>query len=153
MKYLIIIMLLVSSCGIRKVATTKTTTETKTEAVSQAVTDTQKIEVAKQIDQISDTSKIVAENKTIVEFFTDSGKVYKRITSFTKKQKHNYILTNKVKIDSTFQTTHSELKDSTVVTQKTTTKNKVTEAKRFPIGIAIALVALCALMVWIYTRK
>lgn len=164
-KLAIILLAVLSACSTRKVTTNKTITESKETAVQVAKIDSTTVNVvkkeveAKEANRLIDTGKMVAENKTVIEFFSTDGKLTKRITSNSKKAKSNYIAVTKTKevkskeTDSTFLTLHSELKDSTVVEVKKVEKVKQSEAKRanfLMFGIVLCFAAWAA---WFLLRK
>jgi hypothetical protein len=77
-----------------------------------------------------DTSKIVSENKTIIEVFNSDGSLAERITSISKSIESNYKRIDIVKKDST---SSAQIKTSKEVLQsdsKVTKKTKETSANR-----------------------
>ena len=161
-KYLIILFAILSSCGVRKVQNNKTFTEVKETSVQTLKTDSTSIKVnktdieEKKVENNVDTSKISEENKTVVEFFSEDGKLIKRITSNKKKSKQNYISVIKEKksksstIDSLFLTMHSELKDSSVLDIKKV--EKIKETTSYKPNFAIFGLMLILLGLYLYWK-
>jgi cobalamin biosynthesis Mg chelatase CobN len=88
-----------------------------------------------QINSVSaiaslDTSKVVSENKTVIEVFNSDGSLSQRITSISKSIESNYKRIDLVKKDSTAS---AQIKTSKEVLQsdsKVTNKTKETSASR-----------------------
>lgn len=162
MKYIAIILLaILSGCGVRKVQTNKSITEIKETSVHAVKTDSTAVNVVKQevkekeTEHFVDTTKKISENKTVIEFFGADGKLTKRITSSTNKQiktslfSQKSINKQKTVVDSSYFTAHSEIKDSTVVDTKKVEKVKQSEAKRpnfLIFGIVLCFVGWAAYM-------
>lgn len=148
-----LVLTILSSCGVRKVAINKSITEIKETAVQTLKQSDTATVISKQVDNIIDTSKIINENKTVIELFNDSGKLVQRVTSYSKEQKHNYIAKYIAKTDSTFLSAHSELKDSSVVSIKKIDKVKQSEAYRPNFLIFGLLLVVVGISLYYFTRK
>lgn len=138
----ILLLAVLSACGVRKVQTNKSTTETKETSVQATKIDSTATNVVKkeveekQTDHFVDTTKKIIENKTVIEFFDTAGNLTKRITSNTNKQVKNFLLQQKSTnkrinvVDSSYLNVKSDLKDSSVVSVKKVEKVKQSEAYR-----------------------
>ena len=127
---LLISLLILSACSTRMVATDKSIEQTK------IVQHSESNEAAStQINSVSaiaslDTSKVVSENKTVIEVFNSDGSLSQRITSISKSIESNYKRIDLVKKDSTAS---AQIKTSKEVLQsdsKVTNKTKETSASR-----------------------
>jgi hypothetical protein len=147
------LLAILSGCGARKVQTNKSTTEVKETSVEAAKIDSTATNVVKKdieenkTDHLLDTGKKVIENKTVIEFFSEDGKLTKRITSNTNKQIKNYLSQQKSAnkkinvVDSSYLNVTSASKDSSVVDIKKVEKVKQSEAKRY--NMLIFGIVLC----------
>jgi hypothetical protein len=161
----LLLLAILSACGVRKVQTNKSTTEIKETSVETIKIDSTATKVVKKdveekkTDHLLDTGKKVIENKTVIEFFSEDGKLTKRITSNTNKQVQNYLLqqksTNKKKnvVDSSYLNVLSASKDSSVVSVKKVEKVKQSEAKRPSFLIFGALLCAIVLLYLYFKRK
>ena len=137
------LLTILSGCNIRKVQTNKSTTEVKETSVQATKIDSTATKVfkkdieEKKTDRLLDTGKTITDNKTVIEFFNEDGKLTKRITSNTNKQVKNYLLSQKSTnkkinvVDSAYLNVLSASKDSSVVSVKKVEKVKHIEAKRY----------------------
>jgi hypothetical protein len=155
---------ILSACNVRKVQTNKSITEVKETSVQATKIDSTATNVVKKdieekkTDHLLDTGKTITDNKTVIEFFSEDGKLTKRITSNTNKQIKNYLLSQKSAnkkinlVDSSYLNVLSASKDSSVVSVKKVEKVKHVEAKRPNFLIFGAL--LCAIvLVYLYIRR
>jgi len=93
-----------------------------------------------------DTSRIVTENRTVVEFLNDSGKVVKRIFSYEiKSEKKAISETTQIK----------EVKKSEVKVKDKVKVSKVDKAKdkSSMLSIGFVLVALACAWIWFTYKK
>ena len=123
-------LLILSACGTRKVSTDKSIEQTKIVQQSEASEAT-----STQINSVSiiaslDTSKIVSENKTVIEVFNSDGSLAERITSISKSIESNYKRIDLVKKDSTASAQIKTSKELLKVDSKVTKKTKETSANR-----------------------
>jgi hypothetical protein len=123
-------LLILTACSTRKVATDKSIEQTKIVRQSEANEAT-----STQINSVSviaslDTSKVVSENKTIIEVFNSDGSLAERITSISKSIESNYKRIDLVKKDSTASTQIKTSKETLQVDSKATKKTKETSANR-----------------------
>ena len=137
------LLTILSACNVRKVQTNKSTTEVKETSVEATKIDSTATNVVKKdieekkTDRLLDTGKTITDNKTVIEFFSEDGKLTKRITSNTNKQVQNYLLSQKSTnkkinvIDSAYLNVLSASKDSSAVSVNKVEKVKHTEAKRY----------------------
>jgi hypothetical protein len=138
-------LLILTACGTRKVSTDKSIEQTKIvqqiEANEATSTQSNSVSVIASLD----TSKVVSENKTIIEVFNSDGSLAERITSFSKTIESNYKRIDLVKKDSTAS---AQIKTSKEVLQsdsKVTKKTKETSAQRLGFawfGLALILVVV-----------
>jgi len=138
-------LLILTACGTRKVSTDKSIEQTKIvqqiEANEATSTQSNSVSVIASLD----TSKVVSENKTIIEVFNSDGSLAERITSFSKTIESNYKRIDLVKKDSIAS---SQIKTSKEVLQsdsKVTKKTKETSAHRLGFawfGLALILVVV-----------
>lgn len=160
-----LVVMLLSSCGIRKVQTNKSTTKTDSVAVSTTKTDSVAVNTATkqseyiQTEHLVDTSKTIAQNQTVIEFFNPDGKLIKRITSNTKKQKNKAKFNFKVEKqkvlaqNSSVTKTQKQTTDSVALKKTTQTKTKQSTAKRPNFLVFGFLIAAIAIMVILYNKK
>ena len=123
-------LLILSACGTRKVSTDKSIEQTKIFQQSEANEAT-----STQINSVSvianlDTSKVVSENKTVIEVFNSDGSLAERITSISKSIESNYKRIDLVKKDSTASAQIKTSKELLKVDSKVTKKTKETSANR-----------------------
>jgi hypothetical protein len=156
------LLTILSACNVRKVQTNKSTTDIKETSVQVRKIDSTDTKVVKkdieekQTNHFVDTTKKVIENKTVIEFFSEDGKLTKRITSNTNKQVQNYLLSQKSKnkkinvVDSSYLNVLSVSKDSSVVDIKKVEKVKHIEAKRY--NMLMFGIVLCVAM-YLYIRR
>jgi hypothetical protein len=155
---------ILSGCGVRKVQTNKSTTEIKETSVQAIKIDSTATNVVKkdveekQTDNIVDTTKKVIENKTVIEFFNEDGKLTKRITSNTNKQVQNYLYSQKSTnkkinvVDSSYLNVLKDLKDSSVVSVKKVEKVKHIEAKRYNM-LMFGIVLCVGVAMYLYVQR
>jgi hypothetical protein len=138
-------LLILSACGTRKVKTDKSIEQTKIVQHIEANEATEVKSVSNTVSNSLDTSKVVSENKTIIEVFNSDGSLAERITSFSKTIESNYKRIDLVKKDSTAS---AQIKTSKEVLQsdsKVTKKTKETSAQRLGFawfGLALILVVV-----------
>jgi cobalamin biosynthesis Mg chelatase CobN len=123
-------LLILTACGTRKVATDKSIEQTKIVKQSEDNEAT-----STQINSVSvianlDTSKVVSENKTIIEVFNSDGSLSQRITSISKSIESNYKRIDIVKKDSTASMQIKTSKEVLQSDSKVTKKTKETSANR-----------------------
>jgi uncharacterized lipoprotein YmbA len=123
-------LLILTACSTRKVKTDKSIEQTKIVQQSEANEAT-----STQINSVSviaslDTSKVVSENKTVIEVFNSDGTLAERITSISKSIESNYKRIDLVKKDSTASTQIKTSKETLQVDNKVTKKTKETSANR-----------------------
>jgi hypothetical protein len=159
-----LVLTILSGCGVRKVQTNKSTTEIKETSVQAAKIDSTATNVVKkdfeekQTEHFVDTTKKVVENITVIEFFSEDGKLTKRITSNTNKQVQNYLsqqksTNKKIKVvDSSYLNVKSELKDSSVVDIKKVEKVKHIEAKRYNM-LMFGIVLCLGVAMYLYVQR
>jgi uncharacterized membrane protein len=123
-------LLILTACGTRKVATDKSIEQTKIVKQSEASEATEVKSVSNTVSNSLDTSKIVSENKTIIEVFNSDGTLAERITSISKSIESNYKRIDIVKKDSTASTQIKTSKEVLQSESKVTKKTKETSANR-----------------------
>jgi hypothetical protein len=155
---------ILSGCGVRKVQTNKSTTEIKETSVQAIKIDSTATNVVKkdveekQTEHFVDTTKKVIENKTVIEFFNEDGKLTKRITSNTNKQVQNYLSQQKSTnkkinvVDSSYLNVTSASKDSSVVNIKKVEKVKHIEAKRYNM-LMFGIVLCVGVAMYLYVQR
>jgi hypothetical protein len=155
---------ILSGCGVRKVQTNKSTTEIKETSVEAIKIDSTTTNVVKkeveekQTEHFVDTTKKVIENKTVIEFFNEDGKLTKRITSNTNKQVQNYLSQQKSTnkkinvVDSSYLNVLKDLKDSSVVSVKKVEKVKHIEAKRYNM-LMFGIVLCVGVAMYLYVQR
>jgi cobalamin biosynthesis Mg chelatase CobN len=127
---LLISLLILTACSTRKVATDKSIEQTKIVKQSEANEATSTQSVSNTLVANLDTSKIVSENKTVIEVFNSDGTLAERITSISKSIESNYKRIDLVKKDSTASTQIKTSKETLQVDNKVTKKTKETSANR-----------------------
>jgi hypothetical protein len=159
-----LVLTILSGCGVRKVQTNKSTTEIKETSVQAIKIDSTATNVVKkdveekQTEHFVDTTKKITENKTVIEFFNEDGKLTKRITSNTNKQTKNYLYSQKSTnkkinlVDSSYLNVKSELKDSSVVSVKKVEKVKHIEAKRYNM-LLFGIVLCVGVAMYLYVQR
>jgi hypothetical protein len=159
-----LVLTILSGCGVRKVQTNKSTTEIKETSVQAIKIDSTATSVVKkeveekQTDHFVDTTKKVIENKTVIEFFNEDGKLTKRITSNTNKQVQNYLSQQKSTnkkinvVDSSYLNVLKDLKDSSVVSVKKVEKVKHIEAKRYNM-LMFGIVLCVGVAMYLYVQR
>jgi hypothetical protein len=149
---LLISLLILTACGTRKVKTDKSIEQTKivkqSEANEAASTQINSVSVIASLD----TSKIVSENKTIIEVFNSDGTLAERITSISKSIESNYKLIDLVKKDSTASTQIKTSKEVLQVDSKVTNKTKETSANRLGFAWFGGLLVLVVVGYWVIKR-
>ena len=155
---------ILSGCGVRKVQTNKSTTEIKETSVQAIKIDSTATNVVKkdveekQTEHFVDTTKKITENKTVIEFFNEDGKLTKRITSNTNKQVQNYLSQQKSTnkkinvVDSSYLNVLKDLKDSSVVSVKKVEKVKHIEAKRYNM-LMFGIVLCLGVAMYLYVQR
>ena len=123
-------LLILTACGTRKVATDKSIEQTKIVKQSEASEAAEVKSVSNTVSNSLDTSKVVSENKTIIEVFNSDGTLAERITSISKSIESNYKRIDLVKKDSTASTQIKTSKDVLQSDSKVTKKTKETSANR-----------------------
>lgn len=145
-------LLILSACGTRKVSTDKSIEQTKIVQQSEANEAT-----STQINSVSviaslDTSKVVSENKTVIEVFNSDGSLAERITSISKSIESNYKRIDLVKKDSTAS---KQIKTSKEVLQsdsKVTKKTKETSASRLGFAWFGLLLVVVVVGYWVIKK-
>ena len=145
-------LLILTACGTRKVATDKSIEQTKIVKQSEANEAT-----STQINSVSviaslDTSKIVSENKTIIEVFNSDGSLSQRITSISKSIESNYKRINLLKKDSTASTQIKTSKETLQVDSKVTKKTKETSANKLGFAWFGLFLVLVVVGYWVIKR-
>jgi hypothetical protein len=109
-------------------------------------------------DRLLDTGKTITDNKTVIEFFSEDGKLTKRITSNTNKQVQNYLSQQKSTnkkinvVDSSYLNVLSASKDSVNVSVKKVEKVKHIEAKRYNM-LMFGIVLCVGVAMYLYIRR
>ena len=159
-----LVLTILSGCGVRKVQTNKSTTEIKETSVQAIKIDSTATNVVKkdveekQTEHFVDTTKKITENKTVIEFFNEDGKLTKRITSNTNKQVQNYLSQQKSTnkkinvVDSSYLNVLKDLKDSSVVSVKKVEKVKHIEAKRYNM-LMFGIVLCLGVAMYLYVQR
>jgi hypothetical protein len=159
-----LVLTILSGCGVRKVQTNKSTTEIKETSVQAIKIDSTATNVVKkdfeekQTEHFVDTTKKVVENITVIEFFSEDGKLTKRITSNTNKQVQNYLSQQKSTnkkinvVDSSYLNVLKDLKDSSVVSVKKVEKVKHIEAKRYNM-LMFGIVLCLGVAMYLYVQR
>ena len=145
-------LLILTACGTRKVSTDKSIAETKIVQQSEANEAT-----STQINSVSaiaslDTSKVVSENKTIIEVFNSDGSLSQRITSISKSIESNYKRIDLVKKDSTASAQIKTSKEVLQVDSKVTKKTKENSASRLGFAWFGLLLVLVVVGYWVIKR-
>jgi hypothetical protein len=129
-RLLIFSLLILTACGTRKVATDKSIEQTKIVRQGEANEAAEIKSVSNSVSNSLDTSKVVSENKTIIEVFNSDGSLAERITSISKSIESNYKRIDLVKKDSTASTKIKTSKETLQVESKVTKKTKETSSNR-----------------------
>ena len=145
---LLISLLILIACGTRKVSTDKSIAETKIVKQSEANEATEVKSVSNTVIANLDTSKIVSENKTVIEVFNSDGSLAERITSISKSIESNYKRIDLVKKDSTASTQIKPSKENLQVESKVTKKTKETSANRLGFAWFGGLLVLVVVGYW-----
>jgi uncharacterized lipoprotein YmbA len=149
---LLISLLILAACGTRKVATDKSIEQTKivkqSEASEATSTQTGSVSVIANLD----TSKIVSENKTVIEVFNSDGTLAERITSISKSIESNYKRIDLVKKDSTASAQIKTSKENLQVQSKVTKKTKETSANRLGFAWFGGVLVLVVVGYWVVKR-
>lgn len=135
MKRYIILLLLLSSCGVRKVALNKAVTEIKSTKVTQSTIDSTKVAVTQE-----NKEEFLKDESITIEYFSETGMLTKRISKNTKIQNNKQSIKDSLKLSVLKQS-----KDSVVVNIKKTEKVKHTQAFKanfFIIGLVLVLLGL-----------
>jgi hypothetical protein len=138
-------LLILTACGTRKVSTDKSIEQTKIVQHIEANEATEVKSVSNTVSNSLDTSKVVSENKTIIEVFNSDGSLAERITSFSKTIESNYKRIDLVKKDSTASSQIKTSKEVLKSDSKVTKKTKETSAQRLGfawLGLALILVVV-----------
>ena len=129
-KLFIFSLLILTACSTRKVSTDKSIEQTKIvkqlEANEATSMQTGSVSVLNSLD----TSKVVSENKTVIEVFNSDGSLAERITSISKSIESNYKRIDLVKKDRTASAQIKTSKETLQVESKVTKKTKETSAQR-----------------------
>jgi hypothetical protein len=123
-------LLIITACGTRKVSTDKSIEQTKIVKQVEANEAAEIKLVSNSVSNSLDTSKVVSENKTIIEVFNSDGSLAERITSISKSIELNYKRIDLVKKDSTASTQIKTSKEVLQSDSKVTKKTKETSANR-----------------------
>ena len=123
-------LLIITACGTRKVSTDKSIEQTKIVKQVEANEAAEIKSVSNSVSNSLDTSKVVSENKTIIEVFNSDGSLAERITSISKSIELNYKRIDLVKKDSTASTQIKTSKEVLQSDSKVTKKTKETSANR-----------------------
>jgi hypothetical protein len=158
------LLTILSACNVRKVQTNKSTTEVKETSVEAIKIDSTATKVVKKeveekkTDRLLDTGKTITDNKTVIEFFNEDGKLTKRITSNTNKQSQNYLLSQKSTnkkinvVDSSYFNILKASKDSVNVSVKKVEKVKHIEAKRYNM-LLFGIVLCVGVAMYLYFQR
>jgi hypothetical protein len=158
------LLTILSACNVRKVQTNKSTTEIKETSVEAIKIDSTATNVVKKdieekkTDRLLDTGKTITDNKTVIEFFSEDGKLTKRITSNTNKQVQNYLLSQKSTnkkinvVDSSYLNVLKASKDSVNVSVKKVEKVKHIEAKRYNM-LMFGIVLCVGVAMYLYIQR
>ena len=145
-------LLILSACGTRKVATDKSIEQTKIVKQSEANEATEVKSVSNTVSNSLDTSKIVSENKTIIEVFNSDGTLAERITSISKSIESNYKRIDLVKKDSTASTQIKTSKEVLQSDSKVTKKTKETSANRLGFAWFGVLLVVAVVGYWLIKK-
>lgn len=145
-------LLIISACGTRKVATDKSIEQTKIVQQSEASEATEVKSVSNTVSNSLDTSKIVSENKTIIEVFNSDGTLAERITSISKSIEYNYKRIDLVKKDSTASVQIKSSKEVLQSDSKVTKKTKETSANRLGFAWFGLLLVVVVVGYWIIKK-
>ena len=145
-------LLILTACGTRKVATDKSIAETKIVKQSEANEATEVKSVSNTVSNSLDTSKVVSENKTVIEVFNSDGTLAERITSISKSIESNYKRIDLVKKDSTASAQIKTSKEVLQVDSKVTKKTKETSANRLGFAWFGGVLVLVVVGYWVVKR-
>ena len=145
-------LLILTACSTRKVATDKSIEQTKIVKQSEASEATEVKSVSNTVSNSLDTSKIVSENKTIIEVFNSDGTLAERITSISKSIESNYKRIDLVKKDSTASTQIKTSKEVLQSDSKVTKKTKETSANRLGFAWFGLLLVVVVVGYWVIKR-
>jgi uncharacterized membrane protein len=145
-------LLIISACGTRKVATDKSIEQTKIVQQSEASEATEVKSVSNTVSNSLDTSKIVSENKTIIEVFNSDGTLAERITSISKSIEYNYKRIDLVKKDSTASVQIKTSKEVLQSDSKVTKKTKETSANRLGFAWFGLLLVVVVVGYWVIKK-
>jgi cobalamin biosynthesis Mg chelatase CobN len=145
-------LLILSACGTRKVSTDKSIEQTKIVQQSEASEATEVKSVSNTVFNSLDTSKIVSENKTIIEVFNSDGTLAERITSISKSIESNYKRIDLVKKDSTASTQIKTSKEVLQSESKVTKKTKETSANRLGFAWFGLLLVVVVVGYWVIKK-
>jgi uncharacterized membrane protein len=145
-------LLILTACGTRKVATDKSIAETKIVKQSEANEATEVKSVSNTVSNSLDTSKVVSENKTVIEVFNSDGTLAERITSISKSIESNYKRIDLVKKDSTASAQIKTSKEVLQVDSKVTKKTKETSANRLGFAWFGGLLVVVVVGYWVVKR-
>jgi hypothetical protein len=145
-------LLILTACSTRKVATDKSIEQNKIVQQSEVNEAT-----SAQINSVSviaslDTSKVVSENKTVIEVFNSDGSLSQRITSISKSIESNYKRIDLVKKDSIASAQIKTSKEVLQVESKVTKKTKETSANRLGFAWFGLLLVLVVVGYWVVKR-
>ena len=145
-------LLILTACGTRKVATDKSIKQTKIVQQSEDNEATSTQSVSNTVSNSLDTSKVVSENKTVIEVFNSDGSLAERITSISKSIESNYKRIDLVKKDSTASTQIKTSKEVLQSDSKVTKKTKETLASRLGFAWFGGLLVLVVVGYWAIKR-
>ena len=145
-------LLILTACGTRKVATDKSIEQTKIVQQSEASEATEVKSVSNTVSNSLDTSKIVSENKTIIEVFNSDGTLAERITSISKSIEYNYKRIDLVKKDSTASVQIKTSKEVLQSDSKVTKKTKETSANRLGFAWFGVLLVVVVVGYWVIKK-
>jgi cobalamin biosynthesis Mg chelatase CobN len=145
-------LLILTACGTRKVATDKSIEQTKIVKQSEANEATEVKSVTNTVSNSLDTSKVVSENKTIIEVFNSDGSLAERITSISKSIESNYKRIDLVKKDSTASTQIKTSKEVLQSDSKVTKKTKETSANRLGFAWFGVLLVVVVVGYWVIKK-
>jgi uncharacterized membrane protein len=145
-------LLILTACSTRKVATDKSIEQTKIVKQSEANEATEVKSVSNTVSNSLDTSKVVSENKTIIEVFNSDGTLAERITSISKSIESNYKRIDLVKKDSTASTQIKTSKEVLQSESKVTKKTKETSANRLGFAWFGLLLVVVVVGYWVIKK-
>jgi hypothetical protein len=145
-------LLILTACGTRKVLTDKSIEQTKIVQQSEANEATSIQTGSVSVLNSLDTSKVVSENKTVIEVFNSDGSLAERITSISKSIESNYKRIDLVKKDSTASTQIKTSKEVLQSDSKVTKKTKETSAQRLGFAWFGLLLVVVVVGYWVVRR-